>query len=560
VLSSAVADPVSRDRPAVRDWLGLGALLVFAGALRAFAWSRTAVLFNDGPIFLALAQALREGRFGDVLAHPQHPLYPALVAGLEMLALPPEAAAIAVSIAGVLLAVAALFWMAWARFGRSVAWISAWVVALHPWAVDFSADVMSDGLYAGLYLASFAVSVELLERPTRGRALAFGLLSVLAYWTRPEGLVLAAVAVVGLAGRIATARTEERRKIVVPAGIVLIACMALAGGFVVAERHADGDLALSQKKSIAELAQGGPTVSEIARDRRERRELRRDPHALPLPESSIRIDGSGIDRPERSFAGFAEAVARVVATSVSAFRHELLLFALIGACSLAPRGRRALRAFDAVLVGTLLVHSALLVLLVWGAGYVSRRHALAAWLPLTVYSAFGWSAAWNAVRSAVFARHAEAGASARAKDARVLAGWRSDGRAGGAAVAIAVVVLLVSWGPRDLRARRSDRELERVAAEWLKTSRPSPGPVAAQKRRTAYYAGAAFVPLPDGRDGQIERQIRGRGARWLVIDAAKLADHAGLADGIGTWLVPVHTLVAGRQSVLVFEVTTDPAS
>ncbi len=540
MLSGGASDPVAPIRPAVRDWLGLGALLAFAGALRAFAWSRTAVLFNDGPIFLALAQALREGRIGDVLAHPQHPLYPALVALLEAFALAPEAAAVAVSIAGGLLAVAAVFWMAWARFGRSAAWISAWVVALHPWAVDFSSDVMSDGAYAGLHLASFAVLVELLERPSRGRALAFGLLAALAYWTRPEGLVLVVVAGVGLATRIGTARQEDRRRFAGSAGIVLLLCLGLAGAFVVAERRADGDLGLSQKKSIAELAQGGPTASEIARDRRERRELRRDPGALPLPESSIRVDGSGIDRPERSLAGFAEAVVRVVATSISAFRHELFAFAVLGVVfTRTSKPRRALRTFDAVLAGSLVLHTLLLVLLVWGAGYVSRRHALAAWLPLSVFAAVGWSGAWEALRSAV---------------------GRGAGRGERIGVALAVVVLLVSWGPRDLRARRSDRRLERVAAEWLRSGRAPLGPVAAQKRRTAYYAAAPFVPLPDGRDGQIERQLRGRGARWLVIDAAKLGDHAGLEAGIGTWLVPVHTAVDGAQSVLVFEVRPDPAS
>lgn len=560
MLSGAEPDPGGEGRPAARDWLGLGVLLAFAGGLRAFAWHRTAVLFNDGPIFLALAQALRDGRFGDVLAHPQHPLYPALVAALELLSVPSEAAAIVVSIAGGLLALAAIFWMAWARFGRSVAWISAWTVALHPWAVDFSADVMSDGLYAGLHLAGFAVLIELLERPTRGRALAFGLLAALAYWTRPEGLVLVVVAVVGLLARIGAARPEQRRRIAGPAVLVVCACLALAGAFVFAERQADGDLALSQKKSIAELAQGGPTASEIARDRRERREILRDPHALPLPESSIRVDGSGIDRPARSLAGFAEAFVRVVATSISAFRHELFVFALIGCIALAAQPRRELRAFEAVLAGSLALHTALLVLLVWGAGYVSRRHALAAWLPLTLVAAVGWSVAWRALLEIVVARRFRRDRRGPETAATGIAEGLGGGRGARVAVALAVVVLLVSWGPRDLRARRSDRALERVAAEWLKARGGPTAPVAAQKRRTAYYAGASFVPLPDGRDGRIERQIRGRGARWLVIDAAKLGDHAGLAEGIGRWLVPVHTVGAGPQSVLVLEVTPDPAS
>ena len=40
------------------DSLGLAAALAVAFGVRAFAWSRTAVMFNDGPIFLALAEAI----------------------------------------------------------------------------------------------------------------------------------------------------------------------------------------------------------------------------------------------------------------------------------------------------------------------------------------------------------------------------------------------------------------------------------------------------------------------------------------------------------------------
>jgi hypothetical protein len=530
------------------DWLAFGGLLALAVLIRVLAWSRTAVLFNDGPIFLALAEALRAGRLADVLAHPQHPLYPALVAALELLSTAPESAAIAVSIAGGLLAVGAVFWMAWARFGREVAWISAWVVALHPWAVDFSSDVMSDGLYAGLYLAGFAVLVDWLERPYGVRALAFGALAGLAYLTRPEGLVLVVVAVVCMAWRAAST-PDERGRLVRGAGVALVACAALAGGLRFAEARIGEDLAVTQKKSIAQLARGGPSAAELARDRLERREAREDPNALPLPEGSIRADRPGIDRPEQSLAGLLEAIARVVRTSLSAFRYELIAFAVVGVLAAARRVPRERRAFEGVLAVSLAIQTGLLVLLVWGAGYVSRRHALAAWLPLGVYAAVGWT---------VLIEKASAWLEAPARSGGFAAGLGQQLRRRGSRVVL-VVVLMLSWGPRDLRERRADRALERVAAEWLKENQAAVGPVASQKRRTAYYAGAPFVPIPDGRDGQIERQLRGRGTRWLVIDAAKLGDHRGLAEGIGRWLDPVHSERLGAQEILVLEVTRPPA-
>ncbi len=169
--------------------------------------------------------------------------------------------------------------------------------------------------------------------------------------------------------------------------------------------------------------------------------------------------------------------------------------------------------------------------------------------PSSVFAAIGWQ---------VTASRAGAALSRSAVGDRLLA-WGRALFGSRAPLVLVVAVLALAWGPRDLRERRSDRALERVAAEWLKEREIRPGPVAAQKRRTAYYAGALFVPIPDGRDGLIERQLRGRDARWLIIDADKLDDHRGLAEGIGRWLAPVHAERAGSQEILVLEVIPAPA-
>jgi Dolichyl-phosphate-mannose-protein mannosyltransferase len=527
-------------RLGARDFAALSALLALAAALRLCAWQRTAVMFNDGPIFLALAEALRAGRIAEVLAHPQHPLYPALIAVFGGWSGSDEAAAVWISVAGGVAAVAAVFAMARARFGRAVAWPAAWVVALHPWAIDFSADVMSDGLYAGLYLTGFALLVSLLERPSIGFGLAFGLVAGLAFLARPEALVLVAGAALLFAWQAVTeAEAARRRARLLAAACALLVCAAIAGGYRLGAAVGGAGVELTSKKSVAELARGGPSEPARALERAKRREANRRPDALPLPEGSLRVDTPRAPQPERSLAGGLEAVARVLATSVSAFRHELALFALVGLVVSGrwARGGRArsqpLPAYERVAFATLSLHTGVLVLLVWGAGYVSRRHALAVWLPLLPFCVLGFEALW----------------------AR-LVGHRAPARA---SLFVLIALLVVSFGPRDLRERRMDRALERGAAEWLRERGPAAGPVAAQKRRTAYYAGRPFVPLPDGRNGLIERQLRARGTRFVIIDAAKLDDHAGLAAGIGDWLEPVHTARAAGQAVLVLELTAGPA-
>ena len=376
------------------------------------------------------------------------------------------------------------------------------------------------------------------------RACAFGVLAGLAYWTRPEGLVLVVVAVVCMAWRAWTTRSSA---VVCFAARRLPSSCARRWPVVSLRRGADRGGLRAHAEEVDRAARPGRTLGRGARPR------------SPRAARGARGSARRFRFPRARFARTARASNGPSARSRASSRRSLgscglrsppsvtscFVFACLGLVAAARRVPRERRAFESVLAVSLLVQTGVLVLLVWGAGYVSRRHALAAWLP-----------ARGLRRARVDRARSEGEGVSRSTGS----GWRirrgsraaTPGARGG--LSVLVVFLVLSWGPRDLRERRADRALERVAAEWLKESQAAVGPVAAQKRRTAYYAGAPFVPIPDGRDGQIERQIRGRGTRWLVIDAAKLGDHRGLAEGIGRWLDPVHSERAAGQEILVLEV------
>lgn len=540
------------------EWLGLAALLGLAAGLRAFAWSRTAVLFNDGPVFLAMAEAIASGRWDEVLAHPYHPLYPAAVAGLSgLLGLSDpadhELAAVAVSIAGGTLAVGAVFALVRRLFDPGLAWLAAWTVTLHPWAVDFSSDVMSDGLYAGLYLSGLAALAASLDRPSVWTGAACGAVSALAYLTRPEGVGLVIVALPLLLARGLGSPGLRRRVVVAGASLVLAVGIGMAPLLVplTLERGAP---TLTRKKAIGALVAGAEpgAGAQSALEARTSAALER----IPLPRSAQRLGGEGARRPPRSLLGVVEALDRALRTSLAALRYEIGLFAAVGLWLVATGGadrretmpvsgsmsqrdsspwREALRLREATLLLPAALYTGVLVLLVWGAGYVARRHALAALLPLVGYAAMGWRALHAVVVDRVLGRNAEA--RARAKAPRMVA------------LGLAIVLALV-WGARDARVRRADRFALREAAEWL-APRAEGGAVAAQKLRVAYYARSPFVPLPSGADGRLEAHLRGEGARWVVIDAARLADHRGLAAGIGEWLERVHVVERAGQTAWV---------
>lgn len=514
-------------RSAARDALGLAAILALAAVVRGIAWSRTAVLFNDGPVFLGIARAIGEGRWAEALAHPYHPLYPASVAAVASLPIPLglERAAVVVSILGGLLTIAALFVLAREQLGREVAWGVAWVAALHPWAVDFSSDVMSDGLYMGAFAWGLVGLGRIASRPGGAGVVLVALAGALAYWTRPEG---AGLWVAGAWVLAWVAAREPARRRAALGGLATLGLLAvlLATPYVAGVASVTGELALTQKKSVAGWLAGETGTAP------DRSALAEDVEALPLPEVAVRSDGRGTKLPERDLAGALSAVGRVLATALSTLRFELIPFVWVGAWALRERDDRA--RILATIGAPLLLYGAALTLLVWSEGYVSRRHALPPLLPLLALAVLG-------ARSLLGALTARGRRAARWATAYGLTG-------------LLVAVLLLGWGPRDLRARRTDRAAVREAAEWLAEAHPGSGPVAAQKLRTAYYARADFVPLMPGRDHSQRRYLRGRGARWVVIDDAKLTDHQGLEAGIGDWLEPVHAVVDGAQRVVVLRV------
>ena len=521
--------------------MGLVAVLVVALVVRALAWSNTAVLFNDGPIFLALAEAIGEGRWAEVLAHPYHPLYPALIAFVAAFSVELETAAVAVSIAGGLISVAALFWFVRDFFDRDVAWLAAWILALHPWAIDFSSDVMSEGIYIGVFLLCFALMVRVVERPTLLRAIACGLTSGLAFLTRPEG---AGLLVAGLALLVVRAVGDRALRARAAAGcfVLLLASVLVVGPYVMAVSRVTGEFTITQKKSISRLIADPSSPKVRAELRLEIERWTELARVLPLPEQAIRADGPGATRPDRNVLGVFDAIVRVSTTAMSTFRWELMVLALIGMIGVhSNRRSRRDQAIGLVVVG----YMSLLVLLVWGAGYVSRRHALPALIPLIGYSALGVRILWTAGAARLAGRNVSL--VSRLQEPRV--------------VCVALVLALVfGWGARDLRARRLDRAPVRAAAQWLAEHQPGTGPVAAQKLRVAYYADARFVPLATGHDGRLENYLRRRGTRWVVIDRAKLSDHRGLAEGIGHWLRLVHTNSTQDRVVFVLSVEPKPAS
>ena len=505
-------------------------LVALAAVVRTVTAWQTAVIFNDGPYFVRVAGLFREGDWGAALGHDLHPLYPLVVSAAAPLFGDFATAAVVVSVAAGSLAVLPLYAFLAHAFDARVARVGGLLFVLHPYASRFSSDVQSEGLYLLLFLCAVAATWRGWTEGGLPRAALGGACAGAAYLVRPEGLGIVAA---GLAfGALALYRgrlpVSSFLRIAAASGFALA---VVAGPYLVYLHDATGEWRLTRKKSVRQLvapdaeARPDPSRGDSDRDRFRvpplRRSLRK---AGPPPIREARLLPARLDLEPRSLA----AAWELVRVSVSAL-HPLLAFCvLLGAISLrAPPGRRG--GFVLLVLG---VYGVVLLGLAVNVGYLDRRHVIAPLLLLLGYAALGVP---------VFGR-------ACARLLRPRADVR-DGRAPPvlALLALAIALLVKTWAPH-----RDERLATRRAAEWLAGSRDLVGPVAAEKHRTAWYAGEAFVHLARGGSEGDPARLRSAGARFLIVDDDAQSELPALERALPGLRV-LHRVEASERTAWVYD-------
>ena len=510
------------------------ALAAVAIAVRAFTWSRSEAIMNDGPAFLRIAWNLGNGRWSEALAHPYHPLYPLLIAAVQPLFGASrawevgswETAGVAVSIASGGVAVWFLYDFLRRSFGGWVPAVGALLLAVHPYAVPYSSDVQSEGVYLALFLGAVGRAWRALEAPSFGRAAAAGLLSGLAYLTRPEGLGVAVAAVALMALLTLRGLRAPRAFGGFAAGVALGASLVVLPYVVALDRSA-GELRLTRKKSLVTIA----TLDERSLERSERLYgLGPEPGA---PESPWHKWGRRV----------GHGTSEVLGAARHAFRPDHWVLAGLGAWAVG--GSPGLRAaFLATIVG---LYGAVLFGLQLTAGYVSMRHALPPLVPLLGYVALGVPVLGRGLL------------------ALPRLALRRGPPTPGVALATGLAVVMVASTVMATRPQRPERAAARAASEWL-GAQGLAEEVAATKQRDAYYALAHYARLPrsaaDGGGADWVESLRQRGVRYIILDEAAAREYPGLGDegrvARDARLRVLHRVEAGDRWAVVLEVTEAP--
>jgi dolichyl-phosphate-mannose-protein mannosyltransferase len=467
------------------SWVFPTALGGLALLVRVIRWLQTAVMMNDGPEFIRLAQALAAGDWRTVLGHPYHPLYPLAVTVAHGLIPDWERAAVTVSILAGTAAVVALYFLLQEAFDRRIAAIGGFLLAVQPTALEL-ADVQSDSLYLALFVASAAALMGALLHERRSSAAWAGVFAGLAYLTRPEGVgtVLVGVGLLKLDVLRRHLSVSRSMRLMLPLCLTAGAIMA---PYVVYISIQAGRPTLTAKKSVTHMM-GVSEVEARPETRGPDPLLAAHPELTPLPKG-VRVFRDAEPPPEGS-ANLLFAARQVVSESAKALRPEGVLLLVLGL--FAVRGSLSRRG------EVLAAYTALYLVVFFGlaatSDYLSRRHVLPAATLLFGYEAIGVT---------------------------VLAG--ALGRLQRPALQTAIPLALVAalGLGKALRPDRLDALPERQAAEWIRDQGhlEQGQAIASIKRRVGYYANAPFVDLRrTPHPALVLEFLRRERVRYVIVD------------------------------------------
>lgn len=204
-------------------------ILLLALGLRAFAWLYIDPVAFDSAGYFEIADLIRAGEWSRALAHPYPPLYPILIAAVQVWGVGTETAGLLIAVAADLLVLFPLVGIARIAIGEAVAWGAAFLWAIHPLAVRLGVQALSDAPTAMFVAFALWAGLKALEEGRLVWALGAGAASGLAYLLRPEGIepALALAALYALRTGIAAKPHAEIRT---PPPVRQAAPLTLSGG------------------------------------------------------------------------------------------------------------------------------------------------------------------------------------------------------------------------------------------------------------------------------------------------------------------------------------------
>ncbi len=464
-------------------------ILCISMMVRIYMNCFTYVMKNDSVVFIQNAHYFAHGDFEAGLRHDYHPLYSMMVAGMYKIVPDMELSGAIISVFWGTLTVLIFYMIGRVVFGKKLSFISSLILAFHPYAVRYSADIISESTYFFFFLSALGFGFFALNN---GRLLLYfltGIFSAFAYLARPEGIGIIFI-VSGwcfLKGCVKTKRAWKETAVKILILVVSFAVFSLP--YLVYIKSETGSWHLTKKKSVSKIA-GIEKMFEGVDDVRHNGEIHEDKKGKINVEQTDFAPDHQLSVRWKSVKSYVDGIFFVMEKYFSTFHPLLFVLFLLGMAYWGKIERE--RLFGRYVLTIILFYLFILIRLSLTHGvylgedvnYTSRRHVMPIIIPALFWVGIGITVVGTWLYKRIQKGNLGVGL-------RTLIGENEK--------MVLLVVLIIVVGillPKTLKSQRLDKIGIVKVGRWIRENSGKKEPVIfSTSARNAYYAGGRAVQM-----------------------------------------------------------------
>lgn len=491
-------------------------IVLISSLVRIYLGFFTYVIQNDSVAFIQNAEYFANGDFMNGLRHDYHPLYSLIMAGLYKIVPNMELSGTITSIFFGTLTVTVFYLIGKGIIDQKIAFVSAIILAFHPYAVRFSADIISESTY--FFFFTFALGLGFFAI-TNGRLLLFaltGICTALAYLTRPEGIgILLIVAAWYLLKDLVRIKIVWKEKLV-SILVLVFSFLVISSPYLIYIKKETGVWHLTKKKNLSRMVGIERTLNtlktEPAKHRSKDRSTSFQQTSGQYPSSlqgnsglrshgQVKNKGKGIvtksdkgitkqtTNNDINFRTYMKSALYIAEKYISTFHPFLFVFFIIGVINWK---RIKMEQHFGVYLATIIVFYMFIlyrlnITQIPEYGYVfqypSRRHLMPLIIPAVFCVGVGVCATGTWLHE-------------RFKIDRLKFGFKEVLRSMWKVQLITVVIVVGVLLPKTLKPQRVDKLGIKQVGQWIRENSNKPFPaIFSSSLRNAYYAGGRHIHM-----------------------------------------------------------------
>jgi hypothetical protein len=489
-------------------------LLIISLSVRIYLSFFTYVIRNDSVAFMQNARYFAGGDFLSGLRHDYHPLYSFLMAVMYKVIPDMEISGTIVSVLFGTLTVIVFYLIGKSVFDRKISFVSSVILALHPYAVRFSVDIISESTYFFFFILALGLGFFAIVKRKYYLFALTGICAALAYLARPEGIGIILIVVGWCILKDLTKFKIVWKEKLVSILILATSFLVFSMPYLVYIKKETGVWHLTKKKDLSKIV--GVDAVLISGNNKNLKKEKGDGHAkkknvsqvvgiddtMLKSQDSNQLAKEDSDKKKRSGGNVVKqettgqsdlkiplnGILHVMKRYITTFHLLLFVFLIIGVISWTRmKMRRLFGLYMATAIASYLFILYRLCMSYFANsgvyGYPSRRHLVPLVIPAIFCVGIGVYTTGSWIHEKFQFDKLKSGFKGRLRDV-----WM---------VQLVILVLIISvLLPKTLKPQRSDKLGIKEVGQWIREHSHKPSPaILSTSARNAYYADASHMQI-----------------------------------------------------------------